>query len=51
MEANFLARLSSSDEYDMALELYMDIYIYIYIYIYKCAQHRRTRSISNNEVG
>ena len=29
MEANFLARLSSSDEYDMALELYMDIYIYI----------------------
>ena len=33
MEANFLARLSSSDEYDMALELYMDIYIYIYIYI------------------
>ena len=45
MEADFLARLSSSDEYDMALELYMDIYIY------KCAQHRRTRSISNNEVG
>ena len=31
MEADFLARLSSSDEYDMALELYMDIYIYIYI--------------------
>ena len=27
MEADFLARLSSSDEYDMALERYIYIYI------------------------
>ena len=48
MEADFLTRLSSSDEYDMALELYMDIIIKKKK---KTAQHKRTRSIRNNEVG